>query len=143
MRTNYQLVLATQADLDYLLDLRKQTMVEHLLSSGVVYNDSQHMCRILDCFDCFHLIKHDGVLVGGIKFHVGQHRLDIMQLQIAPEFQKQGIGGQVIKQLLAHYPNVDCYLSVLKSNPAKGLYLRLGFEQYDEDDLEFYLRLVS
>lgn len=142
MAVEYEFVLASLSDLDYLLELRKDTMVEHLLSSGVVYNDDQHKSRILDCFDCFHLIKRDGQLVGGIKFHVGIAKLDIMQLQISPKFQNQGIGGQVIKQILAQYPHLDCYLTVLKTNPAKGLYLRLGFEQYNQDELEYHLRLV-
>lgn len=142
MAIEYEFILATQADMDYLLDLRKQTMVEHFLSAGVVYNDDQHKFRILDCFDCFYLIKRDGVVVGGVKYHVGKTKIDILQLQISPQFQNQGIGGQVIKLILSAHAHLDCYLTVLKSNPAKGLYLRLGFEQYGEDDLEYHLRLI-
>lgn len=142
MATKFEFILATHANLDYLLELRKQTMVEHFKNSGVVYNDDQHKFRVLYCFDCFHLIKRDGVVVGGVKFHVGINKIDLMQLQISPEFQNQGIGGQVVKQILADNPLLDCYLTVLKYNPARNLYLRLGFEQYGEDELEYYLKLI-
>ena len=143
MSTPLKFVTASLEDMDYLLALRKNTMVEHLKSSGIVYNDEQHKARILDCFDCVHLIYRNDGCVGAIKYHVGDSRIDIMQLQVDPNFQNQGIGGQVVKQIFATHPDVDCYLTVLKFNPAKGLYVRLGFEQYGEDELEFHMRCLG
>lgn len=105
----------------------------------MVYDDDQHKSRNLDCF---HLIKRDEQLVGGVKFHAGTAKLDIKQLQILLKLQNQDIGRQVIKQILANFPHLDCYLTVLKTNPAKGLHLRLGFEQHGKDELEYHLCLV-
>ena len=140
MSTALQLLLASANDMDYLLDLRKSTMVEHLAKSGIVYSDEQHRARILEHFDCFYLILLDGVCVGAIKYSTDNNRIKIMQLQIHPDFQNQGIGAQVIRQILVEHAHLDCYLTVLKFNPAKDLYLRLGFIQYGEDELEFHMR---
>lgn len=130
-------------DLDYLLELRKLTMVEHLKNSGIFYNDAQHKVRIMDSFDCFYLLYYDNDLVGAIKFYVCDTCVKVMQLQIHPQHQKKGIGKQAFEHLFLRYPHHNFELSVLKFNPAKTLYLRLGFEQYDEDEFEFLMRRKS
>ena len=52
-----------------------------------------------------------------------------MQIQVVPAWQGRGVGRQVIAQILseAHGNSVPVWLSVLKVNPARMLYERLGF----------------
>src|ERR1700751_3731072 len=67
-----------------------------------------------------------------IGFLLVQNRTNetfLAAIEIAPEFQNRGIGSQLIAQLIsnsdrAHLP---VRLSVLKVNPARRLYERLGF----------------
>jgi ribosomal protein S18 acetylase RimI-like enzyme len=50
-------------------------------------------------------------------------------IEVLPEYQNQGIGTAVIKSVLeqAHHTGRPVGLQVLKVNPARSLYERLGF----------------
>ena len=51
---------------------------------------------------------------------------------LLPEFRGQGIGSWYLSELIKNHKNQNIYLRVFKSNPAKRLYDRMGFEIYDE-----------
>lgn len=55
---------------------------------------------------------------------------EIIQIQLLPDYQHMGIGTQLIQnlQLEASQQGIAVFLSVLKVNPAKQLYERLGFK---------------
>ncbi len=57
-------------------------------------------------------------------------------LIITPEMQKQGLGTEIVRKLQAESERSGkpLKLSVLKVNPAKELYARLGFQIYDENE---------
>ncbi|MCO7187450.1 MULTISPECIES: GNAT family N-acetyltransferase [unclassified Pseudoalteromonas] len=131
---------ASNADKPYLLQLRLQTMVEHLEQAGVFLCEEAHLCRLEEDYACSHLLIINKVVVGTLKFRLINNQMDIMQLQIAPEFQKQGLGRCTLKHLFEQYPNTPFILTVLKHNPARRLYLSLGFETYDEDEYEYLMR---
>ena len=63
----------------------------------------------------------------------------LMQIQVSPEFQGGGIGRTVITRLIkqAEEDGLSVVLSVLKNNPAKVLYERIGFSIIGESDIEF------
>ena len=77
---------ATEADVQFLLELRRQTMTEHLQRSGVEASESERIERVLANFDCAEII----------------------------------LGAPV-------------RLSVLRANPARRLYERLGFRIVGEN----------
>lgn len=65
-------------------------------------------------------------------------------LLISPTNQNQGIGIRIINRLKnesrkSHKP---LKLSVIKVNPAKQFYLRLGFEVYEQDDAFYKMEWV-
>jgi len=51
----------------------------------------------------------------------------IQNIEIAPKFQRRGIGGDVLGGILAEAGERAVSLQVLKVNPARRLYERLGF----------------
>lgn len=61
---------------------------------------------------------------------------------MAPEFQRQGIGQQLLAGVLkqAQREDLAVELKVLKNNPAKNLYLRLGFTIITGDDYAWHMR---
>jgi ribosomal protein S18 acetylase RimI-like enzyme len=71
---------------------------------------------------------------------------DLVQIQIVPEKQGRGFGSTILEKLLADavQANVPVSLSVLKANPARHLYERLGFrivkEKAQAYDMEFGAR---
>jgi len=58
-------------------------------------------------------------------------------------FQRKGIGTEVMKRLIGEAAQVHqtVRLNVVKINPARRLYERLGFRVTHEDDRKFYMKL--
>ncbi|MCG7536555.1 GNAT family N-acetyltransferase [Pseudoalteromonas sp. OOF1S-7] len=135
-----ELKQASDIDKPYLLNLRLHTMVEHLEREGIFLSDEAHLCRLEEDYACSHLLIINNVTVGTLKFRKLNKQLEIMQLQIAPEYQNQGFGRAALRYLFAQYPDCPFTLTVLKHNPARHLYFSLGFSTYDEDEFEYHMR---
>ncbi len=63
----------------------------------------------------------------------------LISIRLLPEYQSCGIGTKIIKDLLDNTQK-PVRLQVLKVNPAKKLYERLGFEIFDETDTHFLMK---
>ena len=51
---------------------------------------------------------------------------------ILPDYQGTGIGTKILKTVLEENEGVRIYLKTYRENPARNLYLRVGFKKYDE-----------
>ncbi|EGJ11052.1 MULTISPECIES: GNAT family N-acetyltransferase [Rubrivivax] len=71
----------------------------------------------------------DGQPVGLLRVHRGSRDWAIQQVQLLPAYRRAGIGSRLIAEVLAEARDQGARvsLSVLKSNPARSLYERLGF----------------
>ena len=136
-KSDIKLVKAKIDDKDFLFDLRKQTMVEHLEKSGLFLSDEEHRKRVDKSFENSFVILHQEHQVGLVKYEENEVMLEILQIQILPEFQNKGIGKQVLQYLFEKEKIIQ--LKVLKDNPAKKLYERLGFTIVDEDEHEYHM----
>ena len=116
-----EFVAVTEQDKAYLLDLRLNTMVEHLENQGLFLSLEQHQARVAEHFEHSHLVL-----------------ISLLQLQIAPKEQGKGLGTKVFDALKAQTAEIN--LTVLKANPAYGLYQRAGFKTLGEDDYEFHMQ---
>ena len=127
---------ATEADIPFLLELRRQTMSEHLRASGIEPSESERRARVLASFDCAEIILLAGAPVGLLKVVRGPDNWDLVQIQIVPEKQGRGFGSTILEKLLAdaEQAHVTVSLSVLKVNPARQLYERLGFRIVAQND---------
>ena len=137
------LVKAVEEDRKYPLQLRKSTMTEHLAAAGIFLSDAEHDFRVDDAFDCTFIAWHSGARIGMAKSRNSNDRLEIMQLQVLPEYQGKGLGQELVQSFIdtAKAENKCLMLAVLKRNPAKRLYERLGFSVVGEDEHEFHMRL--
>ncbi len=134
-------------DLDFLLTLRKKTMSKHLADAKIKLTNEQHLERIKEHYYDSHIILRDRKPIGLLKMGVvslkgTKKSLHIRQLQILPEYQGQGIGSKVLtvvkkRALQLHLPIT---LNVLLKNPARGLYLRHGFQIEGKNKIEFQMR---
>lgn len=137
----FKLRSANEGDIGFLVNLRKLTMSEHLDVAGWFMDDSGHLERVLINFEDCYVIETDEAAIGMVKYLNHPDKIFVMQLQILAKFQRQGMGQKVVESLieLAHADSKYVELHVLKANPAKQLYERLGFAVYDEDKLEFHM----
>jgi ribosomal protein S18 acetylase RimI-like enzyme len=136
---------AAEADVPFLLELRRQTMTEHLQRSGVEASDSERIERVRANFDCAEIILLAGTPVGLLKVVRSQDNWDLVQIQILPQQQGGGLGSNILRTLLAaaDAAGVSVSLSVLRANPARGLYERLGFRIVGENDKAYDMRYSS
>lgn len=134
---------ATEADMPFLLELRRKTMSEHLRLSGIEPSESERVERVLARFECAEIILQSGKPVGLLKVARDGKNWDLIQIQILPEKQGTGLGSEILRKQLdeAVQAKAAVTLSVLKVNPARRLYERLGFRIVGENerayDMEF------
>jgi len=133
-------------DLDFLLSLRKKSMSKHLAQAKIKLTNEQHLERIKENYYDSHIILRDRKAIGLLKIRVvalngTKKSLHIRQLQILPEYQGQGIGSKVlvVVKKRALQLQLPITLNVLLKNPARGLYLRHGFQIEGKNKLEFQM----
>ena len=133
---------ATRADIPFLMQLRLDTMEPHILATGTDNSVEQHGRRLMYRFECAQLLLEEGVPVGLLKLARDPAEWTVIQIQLSPELQGKGIGRQLLEEFLAEAraAGKDVVLNVLKANPAKKLYERLGFHVEREDAHHFYMR---
>jgi len=129
----------------FLLELRKATMTEHLARAGEPTDDGAHRARLMHRYDAAQIICIDGIPAGLLKAHRSDTEWFVHQLQIAPALQGRGIGELALRMVLraAAADALPVALDVLKGNPAKRLYDRLGFEIVGENEIQFHMRFAA
>jgi GNAT superfamily N-acetyltransferase len=67
------------------------------------------------------------------------------KLYIAPSYQNQGIGTEVLRRMIsnARAARKPICLSVLRVNPAKALYTRLGFKVQSQTPERVYMEFLG
>jgi ribosomal protein S18 acetylase RimI-like enzyme len=125
---------ANQDDMPFLLELRQATMNPHFVASGLVPSRDEHVRRILFRFDCAQIVQLAGEAVGLLKVARDGTDWHLIQVQLKPAWQGQGLGAQLIQSVVneARNTGVSLRLNVLKANPALRLYERLGFFVVEE-----------
>jgi ribosomal protein S18 acetylase RimI-like enzyme len=133
---------ATNTDEPFLLGLRRATMTEHLERAGEPSDAAAHYARLQYRYDAARIICLGGVAIGLLKAYRDETEWHLVQLQIDPQHQGRGLGERIIKTLLASAQAnaLPVSLNVLRGNPAKRLYERLGFRETGADAQEFHMR---
>ena len=136
---------AREADIPFLLSLRRETMDSHLVASGESTAEEAHLARLMYHFDCAEILIGNGHPVGLLKLRRMPAEWEVIQIQLSTHFQGRGIGCSLLEELIADAAaaGADVKLSVLKANQARRLYERLGFEVIGEDAHEYYMRRTA
>lgn len=100
---------------------------------------------VLDRLDCARIITMDGEPGGHLKVIRDADPWELAQIQIAPDHHSCGIGSTLLTHLLAdaRAAHAGVELVVLKLNPAKHLYERLGFRITDTEEFVYRMRCDS
>jgi ribosomal protein S18 acetylase RimI-like enzyme len=133
---------ATQDDIPFLMQLRLDTMEAHLVASGEETSEAHHRERMLYRFGLGQVLVENGEPVGLLKLARDPDEWAVIQIQLVPRLQGHGVGRQLLEPFLeeARAARKDVVLNVLKANPAKKLYQRIGFYVEREDEFRFYMR---
>ena len=86
------------------------------------------------------IITRDGEEIGWFEATDTGAEIFLKQFYLRPALQGQGIGTDVMRRLIAEWETRPIVLTVLKNNPARRLYQRLGFAVIGETDVKFMMR---
>jgi GNAT superfamily N-acetyltransferase len=101
--------------------------------------------KFRECFDpsSTKIIQADGIDIGMLKVRERTDCMYLGDIQIQQSYRNKGIGTSLIRSVIrsAAIVNKPMRLRVLRGNPAKRLYLRLGFRSVETfDDCEILER---
>lgn len=135
---DYTLRQATPADLDYLFDLHRATMREYVEATWG-WNEEWQRDYFVKKYDpaARQVIQVHGRDAGVLVVEDRPDELYLALIEIAPEYQRRGLGRQIIANLLDRAATAHKTLSlhVLKSNVnARRLYERLGFVVVSDEE---------
>lgn len=136
---------ATEADKPFLLDLRLATMAPHYARQGISLSPDEERQRAQSHLDAAAIIEVDGQAVGVIKVVQDGTTWTIDQFQVAPAHQGRGLGTLVLRAVIgdARRAGALLRLSVLKQNPAAGLYARQGFRTLAESNHSYKMTFID
>lgn len=91
------------------------------------------------------IITRDGSDAGWMQVATEADALFLKQLFVDAPLRRQGIGTEITRRLITEAASAGraVTLGVVKSNPAKRLYDRLGFRVTHDDGRKFYMRRDS
>ena len=92
----------------------------------------------------YEILVNNGLDIGCLGIRYENEVLFLEYVAILPEHQNQGLGSEVVRDVLrsAAERGVPVRLSVLKVNPVRKLYERMGFQTIGSDEFRYYMEAV-
>jgi ribosomal protein S18 acetylase RimI-like enzyme len=145
MRPNQllQLRAATPEDAEFLFQLQRATMREYVEQTWS-WDERWQRAHFQEKFDPARnqIVVLDNRDIGVIAAERREDEVFLTSLYILPEYQRRGIGTLLIKSVIegAFQEGLPVRLRVLKVNPARRLYERLGFTVVEEAYTHYYMK---
>ena len=125
-------------DYEYLYAMNKLTMQEHAEKMYGPWDEAIARRIFAERWhpESMRIVVIDGRDGGMLEVIPDETGVHLANIRVVPEHQNRGIGTQLILQVLrdAHSRGLPVSLRVLKVNPARRLYERLGFVTVDETE---------
>jgi len=135
---------ATDKDGDWIYRLKVMTLKAYVAQTWG-WDEAYQRERFRQRFDpsSYQIVVVDGQEVGVIQVEWRETEVFLGNIQIAPECQGRGLGSSLIRDVLAEAESVrlPIVLQVLKVNPARRLYERLGFVITEETATHYKMRV--
>ncbi len=127
---------ATADDFNYLWNLHREALRE-TVASVYGWEDAWQLNYFKERFDpkTRQIILYDGQPAGCLGLEWQEYALYIAYIAISDAYRGQGLGTAILKDILRRgsAAGLPVTLGVLRGNPAKRLYERLGFVVTDEE----------
>ena len=141
----YTLRPATAADAEFLYALNKITLEEYVAQTWGSWDEEFQRAYFDEHFapNQSQIICVGEELIGVITRRWEPTCVYLADFRIAPAWQRKGIGTALVLSLLneARRQNLPVELQVLRVNPARRLYERLGFRTMTETETHYCMRL--
>jgi ribosomal protein S18 acetylase RimI-like enzyme len=139
----YSLRPAVEEDFDFLYNLKVACLKDYVTET-FGWDEEYQQRRFKDYFvpTSTEIIVVNDQDVGQISLVDLDDELFISGIYILPPWQNQGLGAMVLGDVIsdAGQKGISVSLQVLKVNPARRLYERLGFTVYEENETHYKMR---
>jgi ribosomal protein S18 acetylase RimI-like enzyme len=133
---------ATEADYGFWAELHRQTFAAYVAQAWG-WDEARLEAEFRQEFGEMvrQVVEWGEEAIGSIVVEDHGDHFYLDYIAILPAYQGRGIGSLLVKRLLqsARQPGIPVRLSVLKVNPARALYERLGFVLVGEDQYRNFL----
>ena len=131
-------------DLDFAFATLREAMRAYVAAAYGEWNDALQHALFAPSFDLrtHRVLRADGADVGILAVEVLVDRVHLARIFLRPDAQGGGLGGRVVRALLAwsHARGLPLVLTVLRTNPAAlRFYERLGFRCVGETSTHMHL----
>jgi ribosomal protein S18 acetylase RimI-like enzyme len=134
---------ATPDDFEYLYRLNEATMRTYAEQTYGPWDETLVRRLFAERFRpaSTRIVLIDGQDAGMLELLPIENGVQLANIRVAPEYQGRGIGTRLISDILhdAHARGLSVKLRVLKVNPARRLYERLGFVVVGETEPHFLM----
>ncbi|MCQ8117843.1 GNAT family N-acetyltransferase [Methylomonas rosea] len=141
--TTFSLIDASEHDQDFIFEIFKLSMRDYIEWAWGWDEEFQRtgFWATLPVKN-FKLICISGEHAGAIYVEESEQSHWIRTIFLRPEFQRLGVGSALLTQeaFRARRLNKKLILNVIKINPAKRLYDRIGFKVVDEDSKTYHMQ---
>jgi len=138
---------ATVADIKFLWDVFRVSMKDYITRTRGEWDEQREEAQFRNQLDLLitQVVHANDLAVGFIMAPIKDGARWIHTICIVPEHQLKGIGTEVLRRAVAQATEqkISFYLSVLKVNPARRLYERLGFRVIEETKHHFMMRFYG
>lgn len=134
--------MSTTADADFICDVMRATMTDYVMQAWAPSVDAAEVAYREDMIiGQDQIIVLSGKEIGVISIERKPDEIYLDKLFILPDYQGWGIGTHLIRGLLEEglSQGVPVRLGVLKVNPARRLYERLGFVVEGEEGVAYLM----
>ena len=136
----YALRPATAGDYDFIYQVKAVTLKEYIAQTWG-RNEADQQSRFSASFDPtqWQIVQLDGRDIGVLCLEREEDGFFLANIEILPPHQNRGVGTRIIEDILAsaRRDRLPVRLRVLKVNPARRLYERLGFVVTGETDTHY------
>ena len=143
----FELRRATVADTKFLWDVFRVSMKDYITQTRGEWNEQREESQFRHQLDlsAAQVILSKNLEVGFIMAPIKDNARWIHTICMVPEHQNRGIGTEVIRSVIAEAETqkMPLFLSVLKVNPARRLYERLGFVVIEETEHHFRMKFAA
>jgi ribosomal protein S18 acetylase RimI-like enzyme len=132
---------ATDDDYEYLYRLNEATMRTYAEQTYGPWDETLNRRIFAERFRpaTTQILVVDGQDAGMLEVLPTETGIHLANIRVAPEYQGRGIGTRLVSEVLrdAHGRGLSVTLGVLKVNPARRLYERLGFVVVEESEQRY------
>ena len=133
------------SDKMFVYDVKKEVYKAYVEKYWGAWNEADQLKRfgefILDSKDDIKIILIEEKRIGFVQSKkLDDENFEIENICITKEYQNNGIGSSILRNLIDEHKSQDIFLQYFKDNKVGNLYRRLGFEFLEE--LPFHIKMI-